>query len=587
MRERLLVRHFLTRFMEHDLISANADRRAVVAVVGGALTAVSLFTSVLIAAWYQLNRVPPGLTSVRSVDDRFLFVSASMLVMALLAVSQWDALSLDARDTAVLGILPIPKAVIIRAKFYAVAVLAAGTAVACNLAPTLFRFASVPINLPIRGRDTLILVLAHAVSTFSAGAFGFLAIFGLREALMAVFGQDRFRSISSALQAALLVVLASTLLLLPGSSMNVAHKWSTGEGVVTRSLPPAWFVGLNETLAGAVIDDLPHYRPQRFLVVRERNATDLYRSLWPLYRRQSRLAIEGLVAVALLTVVASAWNSRRLPAPGVRHRSRSLAITDVWKWAVARLVVTSSVQQAGFWFTLQTLPRRLNHRAALASSFAVGLSLVVFTVGERILTVHADVATVPPTILAVQWLLLASVLTGFRQATQVPSDLRASRTFSLAWTGDTGSYLSGVKRAAFVGLVLPILLILFAWHATVLGPAIAALHFAVGAVFSVLLIEVLFLRYHRLPFVSAYEPTVELKSHGVLYVLVMLVLSFVLAGIERFALGAMFRYVVLVSVAAGLGAAVTTLARVWRRSMMVVEIEDEPKLTTQSLGLAG
>src|SRR5262245_18754396 len=235
MRERLLVRHFLTRFMEHDLISANADRREVVSIVGAALFTGSLFTAVVIAAWFQLNNsLPPGLTSIRSVDDRFFFVSASMLVMALLAVSQWDALSLDARDTAVLGTLPIPKVVIIRAKFVAVALLAVGTAVACNLAPTLLRFAAVPINLRIGVRGSLIFVLAHGAVTFSAGAFGFLTIFGLRESLLAVLGQERFRSISSAVQAALLVVLTSALLLLPVGSMNVASRWFAAEGIASR-----------------------------------------------------------------------------------------------------------------------------------------------------------------------------------------------------------------------------------------------------------------------------------------------------------------------------------------------------------------
>src|SRR5215467_10978414 len=179
MRDRLLVRHFLQRFLEHDLISSTADRRDVVSVVGGGLIAISLFGSVLIAWVYQLDAFrPPGLTSLNSLDDRFLFVSWSMLVMALLAVSQWDALSLDARDTVVLGILPIPKAAIIRAKFLAVALLAGGTLVACNFAPTLFRFASVPTGLRINGQAALILTLAQAFVTLAAGVFGFLAIYG-------------------------------------------------------------------------------------------------------------------------------------------------------------------------------------------------------------------------------------------------------------------------------------------------------------------------------------------------------------------------------------------------------------------------
>ena len=36
------------------------------------------------------------MASVQSVDDRFLFVSSSMFVMALLAVALWDGLALEA-----------------------------------------------------------------------------------------------------------------------------------------------------------------------------------------------------------------------------------------------------------------------------------------------------------------------------------------------------------------------------------------------------------------------------------------------------------------------------------------------------------
>jgi hypothetical protein len=585
MHDRLLVRHFLKRFLEHDLISPNADRHEVLSVLGGMLIAVSLFPSVLIAAWYQFNNVlPPGLTSLRSLDDRFFFVSSSMLVMALLAVSQWDALALDVRDTSVLGILPIPRAVIVRAKFLAVALLAAATLAACNVPPTLLRFAAVPIKLPIGLRGALILTLAHGLATFAAGAFGFLAILGLREGLTAVLGQDRFRSISSALQAALLIVLASAVLLLPVSSMNVARRWLAREKTVATVLPPLWFVGLHETLAGSVIDDLPRTRPGRFLVVPERDATNLYRSLWPLYRRLRRTALGALAVVTVVTIAACGWNSRRLPTPGVKRRTRTLSANQAWQWIVGRLLGTSSWRQAGFWFTLQTLPRRLNHRAVLASSLAVGLSLVVVTVRERIVMVP-DIGTLPVTILAAQSLLLASVLTGFRQAAQVPSDLRASRTFSLAWTGDVRAYLSGVKCAAFIGLVLPLLTALSIWHVALLGLRIAALHFCTGVAFSILLIELLFLPYHRVPFVSGYVPSVELKSHGVLYVVTMLCVSFALALIERFALTALFRYIVLIGVAVAISAALVACDRAWRSFPLELDLEEEPPLPTQRLGL--
>jgi hypothetical protein len=585
-RDRLLVRHFLRRFLEHDLISVNADRREVLSVVGGTLTAVSLFPAVLIGAWYQFNAwTPPGLTSLRSLDDRFFFVSSSMLVMALLAVSQWDALALDVRDTSVLGVLPIPRTVIVRAKFLAVALLAAAILVACNAPPTLLRLAAVPLKLGIGLRGALVLTLAHGLATCAAGAFGFLAIFGLREGLLAVLGRDRFQSISSGLQAGLLIVLTSALLLLPVSSMDVARKWLAREGTATV-LPPLWFVGLHETLAGSVIDDLPRTRPRRFLVVPERDATSLYRSLWPLYRRLGRTALGALAIVTVVTIAACAWNSRRFPTAGAKRRGRMLAENRAGPWIVGRLLGTSSVRQAGFWFTLQTMPRRLNHRAALASSLAVGLSVVLVTVREGLVRIPPDTATMPVSILAAQSLLLAAVLTGFRHTTQVPSDLHASRTFSLAWTGDLRAYLSGVKCAAFIALVLPLLTALFVWHAALLGLRLAMLHFGTGVAFSVLLIEMLFLRHRRVPFVSAYIPSVELKSQAVMYVITMLVVSFALASIERAALTAIFRYAVLIGVAVGIIAAVAVFDRFWRNEPMDFDLEEEPPLPTQRLRLS-
>src|SRR6266566_4387466 len=97
MRDRLLIRHFLWRFLENDLISPNADRHVVLSALGGTLVAVSLFVAILIATPYVFsNDMPPGMVSLSSLDDRFLFTSASMLVLALVAVAQWDALALDA-----------------------------------------------------------------------------------------------------------------------------------------------------------------------------------------------------------------------------------------------------------------------------------------------------------------------------------------------------------------------------------------------------------------------------------------------------------------------------------------------------------
>jgi len=589
MRERLLVRLFLLRFFEHDLVSPDADRREILSVVGGGLVAASLFVSTLLALRYQFNNFePPGLTQVQSIDDRFFFVSASMLVMALLAVALWDALALDARDASVLGILPIPRGVVVRSKFVAVALVAVTTDAAWNLAPTLMRVVAVPLKLPIGLKGALTLTLAQGVVTLAAGAFGFLAVLALREGLTAVVGQQRFRAISSALQAALLVVLTSGLLLLPGSSTGVSRTWLAHESLATRALPPLWFVGLHESLAGSVLDRLPRTRPENYLLVAERNATNLYRQGWPLYRRLAKVAVWSLVVFSLLTVTACMWNARRLPTPAVRRRRQWRRTDRAWRFIVARFLTTTSVQRAGFWFTLQTLPRRVTHRVLLASGAAVGLSLILITVRERLVTIQADVASIPIAVLAAQSLLLSAVVTGFRRAIQLPAELHASSTFSLAWNGNLQQYLSGVKRAGLVAFVLPLLAVLFVWHAAVLGVRVALVHFATGLAFSMLLMQTLLVGYRRVPLASAYVPSQDLKFRGVLYVTALAVICAALAWIERTALAAGPAYVVVLEIAlVGVIAGVKVFDRSHATSTTALQLHEEPVLPTQRLNLAG
>ena len=244
---------------------------------------------------------------------------------------------------------------------------------------------------------------------------------------------------------------------------------------MAKALPPLWFVGLHEMLAGWVFDTLPRTRPSwfpRVLVVANRDATDLYRSLWPRYHDLASTGIAGLIIVGIVTTAACLWNSRRLPVPLVRRAHEEGAAGRAWKGLVAHMLARTPLQQAGFCFTLQTLSRQVSHRVALASSLAVGLSLMLITArggGSMAGNDASDVASIPLAILAGQSLLLASVLSGFRHAVRIPAQLRASTTFSLAWAGDRTPYISGVKRAGWVGLVLPILGGLLIWHATVLG----------------------------------------------------------------------------------------------------------------------
>jgi hypothetical protein len=79
--------------------------------------------------------------------------------MALVAVSVWDALSLDHRDTEILGPLPLRRGVIIRAKMWALVVFAAGFAAALNGVPAMMH----PVASVSRLRPGLLQVYVRGI----------------------------------------------------------------------------------------------------------------------------------------------------------------------------------------------------------------------------------------------------------------------------------------------------------------------------------------------------------------------------------------------------------------------------------------
>ena len=98
MRRRLLVAHFLRRFLDNDLISPQADRHQALAVLVAALLTAGTFLTVLVSIKYLFRPLQSrGWTLIASLDDTFLWSGLSSIVMALVALASWDALSLDAR----------------------------------------------------------------------------------------------------------------------------------------------------------------------------------------------------------------------------------------------------------------------------------------------------------------------------------------------------------------------------------------------------------------------------------------------------------------------------------------------------------
>lgn len=584
---KLLTRHFLQRFLENDLISPDADRHEVLSTASAVLISSGLFVTILLGVKYLGPFRTPGRTAVDVLDDRFFYIACAMIVMALVALVEWDALGLDARDTSILGPLPINRGDIIRAKLAAVAIFGTGFGLALNFLPSLLFSWLVVAKLRVGLLEPITLAAAQAAICLAAGAFGFLSVLGLRELLHAVLGAWWSRRVATGVQACLVVFLGTVLLLTPSLSTDVARVWLAAGASSSLAVPPLWFLGLHERLAGGVIVGLPRDDLPDQILRSETEATAVYRSYELMFQELGYMAMVALLTVAVIALGAFMWNSRRLPVAPSSRRSKRGRVSDALRWVLQRLVVRNPEAQAGFFFTLQSLSRSLPHRVGMSMFLAIGFAAAAVSLVGTDFRHLQSVSSLPLRFLVIQPVLVTALLVGFRYVVGVPAELRANWAFHLSWSGDERPYLAGVNRAALVGLVIPTLSMLFPLQAMVLGFQVAVAHFLCGLLIGLILLEGLLLGFRKLPFASSHVPSVNLKTLGPIYLLGAFLALYALAWLERHALGSPFGTVVFLAVSTTLLGGLRAVDMWQRRIRVPIELDELPQPATQRLGLSG
>jgi hypothetical protein len=536
--ERLLRDHFVRRFLDNEFVSPEADRHDVLATVAGVLIAGGLFLTITMGGGYlSMFFQSPGRTAVPALDDRFFLFGLSMILMALAALAGWNGLSLDARDIGILGPLPIARRTIAQAKLSAVAVVASAFAVALNgLTSVLFPVLMVA-KLPIGFLQTGALVAAHALTSLAAGAFGFLIVLAVRELLHAALGTRRFARVSGLVHAGLAVVVIASLLLLPGLSMNVAWRWLAQPDAPRWALPPLWFVGLHDSFTSEIMMRLPHRELPRFIVGREQELAALYVLVTPAFAGLARLAAAALLAVAVPGVSAHWWNNRRIEGVvPIQQRARRSLAARLLVPVVSRVIVRHPAGQAGFWLAWHCVTRSLAHRLSMAVALACGIAAL--TVGLPFAAARSATASRPLAAFAPQLIALAAIAVGFRRAIDLPADLRANWMIRLAWLGGERHYVTGVRRFALAGMLVPAAVFLVPVHAAFMGVTMAAWQALLGTLVAALLLQALMLGHDRLPFAAPYDPSGKLTTHGPAYLLGGMFALYGVAWLERAALEA-------------------------------------------------
>jgi hypothetical protein len=553
---RLLTRHFISRLFDNDLLSPEADAHRGASLGLASLLSIGAFVSVLAGARFILTPFPmPAVNAVGAMDNALLFVSVSMILLALVAVVAWDGLALDTRDEAILGPLPIPRATIVAAKLAAMGTLAGAVLLALNGPASVLHASAVIAQLRASVPGAVRLMLAHALACGAAGAFGFCTVLALREACRAALG-PWWPAVSTRLQAVLIVVLATAFLVMPGWMGGVAQRLVPVTGWRTAASPPMWFVGLHQVLAGRTVVDIPAKTLPPRVQVEEDRAAALFGRAEAGAVPLARTALLALALSFATAVAAFLWNARR-PAARARTPQRAgTARRSAWIRMLAATVARRPAVQAGFFFAMRTLARSVPHRAALAVASAFGLAVATIGIGRAMR--HADSAAL--SLLWTQTLFIASLLAGCEQAMRLPAHLPASWSLKLAWPGDPRGYIDGVKRAMVVGVGIPALLLLLLAQAWFLPLRLALPHFLVGVSLMIIAIEARFAAGHPLPFLTAYVAGSRVKVAPIWFG-AALVASAVVARIEITALASVTGTVTLFAALFAMWAAMAWLGR--------------------------
>lgn len=526
----LLAKCFWRRFFESDLLSRQAglglgipDILALVALPG------ILVPFLLKLKYIGLAGLPVEIVRSCTLEDKLFFVAYSMTLSGLLAVLVWDSLFLDQRDFAVLSPLPVRRRTLYLAKMAAATFFPAVFLLAIiHVSPVLM--ASFLLPVPSMTEPGTY-VVAHAVAVFAAGAFTFLCVAAFLAAIVDLLGYRLFRRFAGYVQFVLTWLILSLTLLCPKVLADFNPSRALDPAV--HLFPPMWFLGLFEVLLG-------------------RND--------PAFRQLSSLAVHALAAVggtALFgTLAAYLFRIKEIreyrQLPGKRSESGIAAALRRW---VNQCALRHPLERAVFHFTLQTLLRSSVQRmiltgyAGLGIAFAADSLSTLFSGGSE----GANAGQAP--LLSVQLILPFFLLSGMRFVFTLPAEIRANWIFRLTESERSHLYFSGVRKTMLLG-VLPCGLLLPS-YALLLGWTTALVHLLYGVACSLLLMELLLVNFHKIPFTCTYLPgKARLLTRWPIYWFVFSLYGFQLAVLENWALRSSWRIgpliVLLLLLASGL-----------------------------------
>jgi len=479
--------------------------------VGLVLTLLALpggFVSILLFEKYgTLLQWMRGATNIdplaSTIPDEYFFITLSMAVSGAVAVWRWDAIFPDRRDYMNLVPLPISMRTIFAANLVAVVYLVTVIAIDVNAASSIL----FPLVVGATQSSFFFFIrfaAVHALAVVLASVFSFFAVFCLLGLGMTVLTPSAFKRISLYVRTVVVIYLVA-LLCTSFATPELLTRVPGSTPAWARLLPSCWFLGLCQYLRGY---------------------SDPAMSTLTAYVLPG---VGAVMAVAFCVYVAGYRRYFIRIAEMTEGASSGRAATQsALGEAFDRWVLRTPFQRGCFRFVRKTLVRSESHRLVLAGVAGMGLVLA----SQELLSAFQGggpwtKAVLSGDGLSIPLVLAFFIVVGLRMIFEIPADLRSNWIFRLMLDGEKHECESLARKALLVSVLPWVLLIAFPVYAWAGGWAVGGMHAVVVVAWSVILTELVLIRFRKVPFTCSFP---LFQQHSIVTLLVC-VMGFILFAV--------------------------------------------------------
>jgi hypothetical protein len=483
---KILSRHFFLRLFRNDLVDFEDQMKERVI---GILAILAVFSGLL--GYFFLEKYGYTPDRGQSWIEIMFMITFFMLVIGLVAILEWDVMFPDKRDYANLRPLPLRVRTVLSAKFTSLFMFIGLFALSLNLLSSPFFILLLP---HWRSSNVFYLfssTLVHFMIMFLACFFGFIIYIVLFSVFQSLLGARLFFRASTYLRSFFLIVqffliLIYIRILVYGLDNLISTKQLLSNlpkvGRFFNYFPPFWFSDLYETILGS--PRLPFHGRYKY-------------------------ALAGLVVAASVFIMTMGLNyGRSLQRNDTSHKPRFRKIRPFLNTFFNNLFLRNRTQRAIFHFYRKTLKSSVFHRMRLATYFACGVALIPFLITLRTVQ-KGHLLGINLTLISIPIVLSFALVLGLRSLMNVPVSLEANWIFRLTERPKILAYFTAIRKAILLMNLGPLFALVFITYSILWDPRSALYHTLYGFSLSILVMEVLFVRFIKVPFACSYLPGKE------------------------------------------------------------------------------